>query len=57
MDISYCIGLNCRIKDKCLRYILGEKCFYDFSIMQDEHHFIEPAYNGSYCENYIKITE
>ena len=57
MDISYCIGLNCRIKDKCLRYILGEKWFHDFSIMQDEHHFVEPAYNGSYCENYIKITE
>lgn len=35
----------------------GEKWFHDFSIMQDEHHFVEPAYNGSYCENYIKISE
>lgn len=57
MNLSFCLGLNCRIKSQCLRYVLGEKWSYDFSIMQYSHNFIEPAYNGSYCENYIKITE
>lgn len=57
MNLSFCLGLNCRIKSQCLRYLLGEKWSYDFSIMQYSHNFVEPAYNGSYCENYIKITE
>ena len=55
-NISVCEGCYCRLKDKCKRH----KLFLDFVddyLKLDIPQAVEPKYNGTFCQNYIKIKE
>lgn len=52
-DISVCYGINCEIKDVCLRY---KECLkYNNDISLRYLWIIDPIYNDNYCINYLKI--
>lgn len=50
-----CEGINCPICSTCWRFKIYLEYSYDY--MTNIPTFVEPAYNGSYCENYIKTIE
>ena len=55
-----CDGMNCKIRDTCKKY-QEYLDYYIFDPLNGEDYlyygFLEPAYNGTFCDNYIKVKK
>ena len=51
-----CDGTNCRVREGCKLYAEYLKSI-DLLLQTSNISYVEPAYNGSYCNNYVKIRK
>ena len=55
-----CDGMNCKIRDTCKKY-QEYLDYYIFDPLNGEEYlyygFLEPAYNGTFCDNYVKANK
>lgn len=55
-----CDGMNCKIRDTCKKY-QEYLDYYIFDPLNGEDYlyygFLEPAYNGTSCDNYVKANK
>ena len=51
-DVSFCSGIGCKMKNRCLRWIFGKK-----AKVNGIYWWVDPAYNNGGCRLFLKKKE